>query len=157
MALLLTSSKIFYLTPFLVPVRSVFFGKFPLDTLLDRAYNNMMNREFISLDIFSRLWEGLGLNDDDLKELQEHLSIYPETGEIIKKTGGVRKMRWALKSKGKRGGIRVLYIDFISYEKIYLLMVYPKSKKENITDNEKKVIRKLVEELKNELRRKKDE
>jgi len=116
-----------------------------------------MNREFISLEIFDKLWVDLGLNDDDLKELQEHLSIYPETGEIIKKTGGVRKMRWALKSKGKRGGIRILYIDFIWYEKIYLLMVYPKSKKENITDNEKKVIRKLVEELKNELRRKKNE
>jgi hypothetical protein len=66
-------------------------------------------------------------------------------------------MRWAFKNKGKRGGIRVLYIDFIWYEKIYLLMVYPKSKKENITENEKKVIRKLVEELKNELRRKKNE
>jgi hypothetical protein len=116
-----------------------------------------MNREFISLEIFDKLWVDLGLNDDDLKELQEHLSIYPETGEIIKKTGGVRKMRWAFKNKGKRGGIRVLYIDFIWYEKIYLLMVYPKSKKENITENEKKVIRKLVEELKNELRRKKNE
>lgn len=116
-----------------------------------------MNREFISLDIFNRLWDDLGLTDDDLKELQEHLNIYPETGKMIKKTGGVRKMRWAAKGKGKSGGIRVLYIDFIYYEKIFLLMVYPKSKKENITDNEKKVIRKLVEELKNELRRKKDE
>jgi hypothetical protein len=135
----------------------IFLGKFPLDTLLDRVYNNRMNREFISLEIFDKLWVDLGLNDDDLKELQEHLSIYPETGEIIKKTGGVRKMRWAFKNKGKRGGIRVLYIDFIWYEKIYLLMVYPKSKKENITENEKKVIRKLVEELKNELRRKKNE
>lgn len=135
----------------------IFFGKFPLDTLLDRVYNNRMNREFISLEIFDKLWVDLGLNDDDLRELQEHLSVYPETGGIIKKTGGVRKMRWALKNKGKRGGIRVLYIDFIWHEKIYLLMVYPKSKKENITDNEKKVIRKLVEELKNELRRKKNE
>jgi hypothetical protein len=116
-----------------------------------------MNREFISLEIFDKLWVDLGLNEDDLKELQEHLSIYPETGEIIKKTGGVRKMRRALKNKGKKGGIRVLYIDFIRYEKIYLLMVYPKSKKENITGNEKKVIKKLVEELKNELRRKKNE
>jgi hypothetical protein len=130
---------------------------FPLDTLPDRVYNGVVNREFISLDIFNRLWDDLGLTDDDLKELQEHLNIYPETGKMIKKTGGVRKMRWAVKGKGKSGGIRVLYIDFISYEKIYLLMVYPKSKKENITDNEKKVIRKLVEELKNELRRKKDE
>lgn len=112
-----------------------------------------MNREFISLDIFNRLWEDIGLTDDDLKELQEHLNIYPDSGKIIQNTGGVRKMRWALKNKGKSGGIRVLYIDFITYEKIYLLMVYPKNKKDNITDKEKNVIKKLVNELKNELRR----
>jgi len=134
-----------------------FSGKFLLDTLLDRVYNNIMNREFISLEIFSKLWDELGLNDDDLNKLQEHLNIYPETGKIITKTGGVRKMRWGVKGKGKRGGIRILYIDFLSYEKIFLLMVYPKSKKENITADEKKAIRKLVQELKNELRRKKDE
>jgi hypothetical protein len=134
-----------------------FTGKFPLDTLLDRVYNNIMNREFICLEIFSKLWVDLGLNDDDLNELQEHLNIYPETGKIITKTGGVRKMRWGVKGKGKRGGISILYIDFLSYEKIFLLMVYPKSKKENITDDEKKAISKLVQELKNELRRKKDE
>ena len=114
-----------------------------------------MNREFVSLDIFNRLWEDLGLSDDDLKELQEHLNIYPEKGKIIQNTGGVRKIRWKIKGKGKRGGIRVLYIDFIFYEKIYLLMVYPKSKKENITGKEKNIIKKLVDELKNELRRKK--
>ena len=112
-----------------------------------------MNREFISLDIFNRLWEDLGLSDDDLKELQEHLNIYPDSGKVIQNTSGVRKMRWALKNKGKSGGIRVLYIDFIVYEKIYLLMVYSKSKKDNITDKEKTVIRKLVNDLKNELRR----
>ncbi len=113
-----------------------------------------MNREFVSLDIFNRLWEDLGLSDDDLKELQEYLNIYPEKGKIIKNTGGVRKIRWKMKGKGKSGGIRILYIDFIFYEKIYLLMVYPKSKKENITEREKKIIKKLAAELKNELRRK---
>ena len=112
-----------------------------------------MNREFISLDIFNKLWEDLGLSDDDLRELQGYLNIYPDSGKIIKNTGGVRKMRWALKGKGKSGGIRVLYIDFVVYEKIYLLTVYPKSKKENITGKEKAVIRKLVESLKDELRR----
>lgn len=114
-----------------------------------------MYREFINLDIFNRLWEDLGLSDDELRELQEHLNIYPESGKIIQHTGGVRKIRWALKGIGKSGGIRVLYIDFIAYEKIYLLTVYPKSKKENITGKEKKVLKKLVNELKNELRRNK--
>jgi len=116
-----------------------------------------MNREFISLDIFNKLWEELDLSDDDLKELQEYLSINPDSGNIIKNTGGVRKLRWALKTKGKSGGIRVLYVDFLFYEKIYLLSVYPKSKKENISEKEKQVIKKLVDQLKDELRRKSDE
>ncbi|MCP5102816.1 MAG: addiction module toxin RelE, partial [bacterium] len=78
-----------------------------------------MNREFISLDIFNKLWEDLGFTDNDLKELQEHLNLIPDYGKIIKDTGGVRKMRWALIGKGKSGGARVLYIDFVVYEKIY--------------------------------------
>ena len=113
-----------------------------------------MKVEFISFDIFNKLWESLGLNDNDLKDLQEYLIINSESGTVIQGTGGVRKLRWALNNKGKSGGIRVLYIDFIVYEKIYLLMVYPKNQKDNITDNEKKIIKKLVTDLKDELRSK---
>lgn len=113
-----------------------------------------MKIEFISFDIFNKLWESLGLTDNDLKDLQEYLIINSESGTIIQGTGGVRKLRWALNNKGKSGGIRVLYIDFLVYEKIYLLMAYPKSQKYNITDNEKKIIKKLVTDLKDELRRK---
>jgi hypothetical protein len=95
----------------------------------------------------------LGFTDDDLKELQEHLNLVPNCGKIIQNTGGIRKMRWALKGKGKSSGVRVLYVDFIVNGKIYLLMAYPKSKKENITNKEKQVIKKLVDGLKEELRR----
>jgi hypothetical protein len=52
-----------------------------------------MTREFVSLDIFNRLWEDLGLTDDDLRELQEFLTTNPEAGRIIPNTGGVRKVR----------------------------------------------------------------
>jgi len=116
-----------------------------------------MKREFISFEIFNKLWDGLGLTDDDLKDLEEYLCLNPDAGAVIQGTGGVRKLRWSLRDSGKSGGIRVLYIDFIMYEKIYLLMVYPKSKKENISDNEKKVIKKLTADLKDELRRNNNE
>ena len=116
-----------------------------------------MEREFISLEIFNKLWERLGLTDTDLKMLQEYLCIYPDAGNVIKGTGGVRKLRWSLKDKGKRGGVRVLYIDFVIYEKIYLLTVYPKSRKDDISEKEKKAICTLVNDLRDELRRKNNE
>ncbi|NLA25201.1 MAG: type II toxin-antitoxin system RelE/ParE family toxin [Bacteroidales bacterium] len=116
-----------------------------------------MKVEFVSFDVFNKIWDDLGLTDDDLKDLQEYLIINSENGSVIQGTGGVRKIRWALKNKGKSGGIRVLYIDFVAYEKIYLLMVYPKNQKDNISDREKKIIKQLVTELKYELRRKNHE
>lgn len=100
-----------------------------------------MKVEFVSFDVFNKIWDDLGLTDDDLKDLQEYLIINPETGSVIQGTGGVRKIRWALRNTGKSGGIRVLYIDFIVYEKIYLLMAYPKNQKDNISDKEKKIIK----------------
>jgi len=116
-----------------------------------------MKVEFVSFDVFNKIWDDLGFSDDDLKDLQEYLIINPESGSVIQGTGGVRKIRWALNNRGKSGGIRVLYIDFIMYEKIYLLMAYPKNEKDNISYKEKKIIKQLVTDLKNKLRRKKDE
>lgn len=134
-----------------------FLSNFVFDALLNSIYICIMNVEFVSFDVFNRIWEDLGLSDEDLKDLQEYLIINPEIGSMIQGTGGVRKIRWALKNRGKSGGIRVLYIDFIVYEKIYLLTAYPKNQKDNINDKEKKIIKQLVTDLKNELRRKNHE
>lgn len=113
-----------------------------------------MKREFIEVEIFNKLWEKLGLSDENLKDLQEFLCINPDAGDVLQKTNGVRKLRWTIGNKGKRGGVRVLYIDFVIFEKIYLLTVYKKGKKEDISENEKKLIRQLVDVLKNELKAK---
>lgn len=73
---------------------------------------------------------------------------------VVVGTGGLRKLRWGLGSRGKRGGLRILYVDFPAYEKLYLLAVYKKAVKMDLSKNETTEIRKLIGELKKELERK---
>ncbi len=86
-----------------------------------------MTREFVILPEFDKQWRELGLDDSILRELQEHLCAYPESGSIMEGTGGLRKLRWALEGRGKSGSIRTLYVDFAFYEKIYLITAFPKN------------------------------
>lgn len=116
-----------------------------------------MNREFIETKSFTKSWNGLGLNEEDLKRLQEYLVEHPDAGEIIIGTGGLRKLRWKLPNKGKSSSVRTIYIDFSTYEKIYLIGVYTKSIKESLSDSEKKQLRDLVKLLLHELRGDMDE
>ena len=112
-----------------------------------------MKREFIEVELFTILWDALGLTDDELKELQEFLLENPAAGAIIKGTGGARKVRIALQDKGKSGGGRVIYVDFTMSEKIYLLLVYPKSKQGTLSDQQKKAVRELIGEIRKEEQR----
>jgi len=110
-----------------------------------------MTREFVELPLFRSKWKFLGLNDSDLKRLQEEILLNPKIGAAMKETGGIRKMRFAFESRGKSGSIRIIYIDFEIYEKIYLITAYPKNQKENLTKAERNELRKLVEILENQL------
>lgn len=96
----------------------------------------------------------MGLTDDDLRRLQQELLANPSMGSTIQGTGGVKKMRFAFERGGKSGGVRVIYIDFILYEKLYLLTAYPKSEKDNLTKAERNELKKLVELLERELEKK---
>lgn len=106
-----------------------------------------MTRAFIHTSIFDKRWEELNLFDNDLWELQEFILQNPGVGDIISGTGGAIKLRWALPNKGKRGGIRIIYIDLIKFEKIYLLTCYLKSKQDNLTDNEKSAIKNTIKRI----------
>ncbi len=109
-------------------------------------------REFIHLPLFDKQWELMGLTDDDLSGLQKVLTENPRKGAVITKTNGVRKIRIAFPGRGKSASGRVLYIDFLLFEKIYLLAVYAKNQKGTINESEKAEIRKLVNLLENELK-----
>lgn len=110
-----------------------------------------MKRKFVMTPIFEKQWQEMGLNDDDLQKLQLQLLENPQIGSVVRGTGKLRKMRFALPNRGKSGSSRVLYVDFVIAETIYLIFTYPKSEKDNLTDKERNNIKKLIEQLEKNL------
>lgn len=106
-----------------------------------------LSRIFVELPSFMARWKALGLTDDDLLRLELDLLDNPKLGPVIKGTGGVRKVRFAFENRGKSGSIRVIYIDFEVYEKIYLLTAYAKAGQENLSKAERNDLKQLVEIL----------
>ena len=98
---------------------------------------------FIETKLFTRLADEL-LGDAGLKELQKHLLLHPEVGDIIRGSGGVRKVRWALPGRGKSGGIRVIYFVRSKQGEIWLLTLYAKNEEASIPGP---ILRKIKEEI----------
>lgn len=111
-----------------------------------------MTRTFIETPTFTTKWKDLGLTDENLKGLQEILLENPKLGDTISHTGGLRKIRIPMenKGKGKRGGARVIYIDIDIKETIYLINVYSKDEKADLTPDEKSALKAVVKILKEE-------
>lgn len=105
---------------------------------------------FIETSFFEKRIKAL-LSDDEYAQFQWFLNDNVEKGDIIPKSGGLRKIRYAIpdSNKGKRGGIRVIYY-YVKDEKVYLLLVYTKAEKDNLTDSELAILKQLIkQELKN--------
>ena len=111
-----------------------------------------MTRTFVELPIFRSRWKDMGLDDNDLKRLQEELLADPKVGAVMRGTGGVRKMRFAFEQKGKSGSVRVIYVDFEVYEKIFLITAYPKNEKDNLSDSERNEIKQMIHALEEQLK-----
>lgn len=111
-----------------------------------------MTREFIITQEFDKNWKSMGLTDDDLKALQEELILNPSKGDLMQGTGGLRKIRVPFENRGKSGSGRVCYVDFIMYEKIYLITAYPKNEKENLSKAERNAIAAMIKQLENALK-----
>lgn len=98
---------------------------------------------FIEAPIFSRLIYEY-LDDDEYAALEWALTLHPEAGAVVPGSGGVRKLRWSTKGRGKRGGLRVIYYLKNSAGEIWLLTIYDKAEVENIPAH---ILKALREEL----------
>ena len=101
---------------------------------------------FRSTTTFTRMITDL-LSDEDYRILQHTLAANPEVGDIVPGGGGIRKIRFALPDKGKRGGIRIIYYWQKSKDSLYMLIAYIKSKKSNLTTAETAILKWLVKEI----------
>ncbi len=86
------------------------------------------------------------LSDEEYSKLQWRLIELPESGDVIPGSGGIRKIRFSAKGKGTRGGARVIYYLAVSREKIFMLDIYTKNEKTDLTTEQIRTLKNLVEE-----------
>ncbi len=113
-----------------------------------------MLKTFIESGEFSA-WVKSYFTDDHLAAMQRELLAEPEIGDVIPGCGGLRKLRVAdpKRGKGKRGGARVVYLHIAGADQIYLITVYGKDQKDDLSADDKRLYRQLVQMLKDQARR----
>ena len=92
------------------------------------------------------------LLEESQKAMEAEIIANPDRAPVIRRTGGIRKLRWAGSGRGKRGGIRTIYFYHASLESIYLLMAYAKADRQYLTSADKQIFARLVAAIKREER-----
>ena len=100
---------------------------------------------FVETPVFTSEIKGL-LGAEEYRRLQIALVLRPEQGALIPRSGGLRKIRWGVAGRGKRGGMRVIYYWDPAEEMCYMLFAYPKTEQEDLTPAQLKLLRRLVRE-----------
>jgi hypothetical protein len=97
----------------------------------------------IETSIFTRQVQTL-LSDEEYRELQRAMVNRPNAGAVMVGSG-LRKLRWTAQGKGKRGGSRVIYYWAVSHEQLLMLFIYPKNERDDLTREQLKSLKKLIE------------
>ena len=99
----------------------------------------------VETSVFTRQVQEL-LSEKEYRELQSALIGRPGLGKLVPGTGGLRKVRWQVSGRGKRGGAQVIYYWAVSLERILMLFAYPKAERSDLTVAQLRALRKVVEE-----------
>ena len=99
---------------------------------------------FIETKLFTKIIS-LYLRDEEYKDLQCFLVEKPDAGSLIQGTGGLRKIRWSMGNKGKRGGMRIIYYWNMTKDQIYFMTLYAKNEITDLSVEEKKMLKQLLE------------
>lgn len=99
--------------------------------------------QLIETTAFSRQARAL-LSDEEYRLLQLALIAQPDAGVVIPGSGGLRKLRWGLSGRGKRGGVRLVYFWRSVSGQVFLLFLYAKNDREDLTKAELKALRTLM-------------
>lgn len=104
---------------------------------------------FIELGPFARERDAF-LDDASFARLQAALLANPRAGAVIPGTGGLRKLRWGAGGRGTRGGTRVIYYLMLARSRVLLLAIYGKSARDDLSADQKRILRRMVEGLREE-------
>jgi hypothetical protein len=91
--------------------------------------------------------ENMGLADAELRQLEIEILKNPRLNPVIQGTGRLRKVRFAVDGRGKSGSVRVLYVDFEDVKLIYLIGVFLKNEKNNLTAAERNIVKNIIDEI----------
>jgi hypothetical protein len=105
--------------------------------------------EFIETPFFTKALDRY-LDDDEYGALQNHLNKYPDAGQIVPGSGGVRKLRWTAEGRGKQGGLRVIYYLRLGRGQIWMLTLYGKNVRENIPAHILKSLKEAIDDAKDD-------
>lgn len=86
------------------------------------------------------------LTAEEYRKVQAALVNRPNLGSVIEGSGGLRKLRWGVHGRGKRGGVRIIYYWAAEQERLLMLFVYAKTVRDDLTPTQLKILRKIVEE-----------
>jgi hypothetical protein len=120
-----------------------------LDSVLDHytqiAYTRRVKAVFVELPAFSR-YRSDYLDDEAFGRLQAEMMRNPSVGELIRGSGGLRKMRFAdqRRGKGKRGGLRIIYYSWVSGDQFWLFTIYDKDEADDLTPDQRRTLKDLI-------------
>ena len=98
----------------------------------------------VETHLFQKQWP-LYWNEEERGEFAAYVAEFPDAGDIVPNSGGIRKIRWRRAGTGKSGGVRVVYFTRTAEEEVVLLLIYSKAKTNNITGSKLKEIRRVIE------------